>query len=229
MRCSRARRLLHLNRKGELSDVLQARVLQHASTCPACAAELEMIRRTEMAYTALTQIDPVLRDPEELTGTVMRRVYSSKTVNRWSDLLAIPLPVQRSFQLAAVVLVCAFFSLSVFDAFRMSQLDERLAHVAPQASGQFDALLPRSGDPKELLAGHRVNEAGLLQFVRALAEDPGTTSMMDQFRAKYPGLFSITTEDGLDDRERAILATEGRAFLKDVEHLISMAEESHAY
>jgi hypothetical protein len=203
-------------------------VHQHASECPDCAAELEIIRRTEKAYSALTRFEPTLHDPEGLTDAVMHRILSRQPGYRWTDLLAIPIPVQHALRFAAAALVCAFFSLSVSDAFKMSQMVERLSHVTLPATGQLDALVSSRAETTRLMSGRRVNEAGVLQLVQVLAASPQTTSMMDQFRTKYPGLFSITTDDGLDDREKFILATEGKAFLKDVEQLISMAEGTHA-
>jgi hypothetical protein len=37
----------------------------------------------------------------------------------------------------------------------------------------------------------------------------------------------VTLQDGLDDRERAVLANEGERFLKDLERLIRKEETTH--
>jgi hypothetical protein len=52
--------------------------------------------------------------------------------------------------------------------------------------------------------------------------------MMERLRERYGALFAVTAEDGLDERERRILATEGRAFLEELEQLVNLAEGNDA-
>jgi hypothetical protein len=237
MRCARARRAMHLNRESELPERLRTRILEHAERCAGCAAELDLIRRTEKAYASLRRSDPVLRDPAALTLEVMRRaeagVFAPK--GRWFDrILAewIPLDVRSGLRLAATLLVFVFFTQSTLDGDRMARLDERLAQVPAGRAGQLPSLSMIAGSSSlaSALAGADPDEIGLTGLLRFIGSGPaGTSSLMDRLRTKYRGLFSVSAEDGLDERERAILATEGRAFLKELEQYVMIAEGSHAH
>ena len=72
--------------------------------------------------------------------------------------------------------------------------------------------------------------AGIGPFSGTLRIGPlEQATLMDRLKKKYPALFTVTLDDGLDERERAILATEGRAFLNEMELLVSLGETSHGH
>ena len=228
MRCVRARQLLHLNREGELSDALRNDLLRHASRCPECAAELSLIKKTEKTFSSLRGAEPCLANPPGLTAAIMNRVHSgAEPARRLSAFIPhfMSFRVQRAIHVACVMVVAAFFLETIMDARRMTQLDERLSHVRPTATAK-DARPPRSlSEAKEML---RSLEAGLGPLDGNLRIGPfGQATVMDRLRAKYPELFTVTVDDGLDDRERAILATQGRAFLNEMELLVRIGEISH--
>ena len=237
MRCARARRVMHLNREGELPEHLRIRILRHAERCPRCAAELDLIRRTENAYASLRGHAPVLRDPAVLTLEVMRLVEAGgvSPKGRWFDVIFeewIPLDVPAGLRLVAALLVFVFFTQSGLDGNRMARLDERLARIPAGRAEQLPSLSTIAGSPSlaSALAGADPDEIGLAGLLKLLGNSPaGTSSLMDQLRTKYRGLFSVSAGDGLDRRERAILATEGRAFLKELEQYVVIAEGNHAH
>lgn len=237
MRCARVRRMMHLNREGELPEHLRTRIQRHAERCPGCAAELELIRRTEHAYASLQSTAPVLRDPAALTLEVMRLVEAdgASPKGRWFDRIfeaRVPLDVPAGLRLAAALLVFVFFTQSTLDGNRMARLDERLARVPAGRAAQLPSLSMIAGSSSlaNALAGADPEEIGLTGLLRLIGNGPaGTSPLMDQLRLKYRGLFSVSAEDGLDGRERAILASEGRAFLTELEHYVVIAEGNHAH
>jgi hypothetical protein len=237
MRCARARRMIHLNREGELPERLRTRILRHAEWCAECTAELELIRRTEAAYASLRNPDPVLRDPAALTQEVMRRVEAGVFApkGRWFEKIStewIPLDLRSGLRLAAALLVFIFFTQSTLDGDRMARLDERLSQVPATRAELVPSLSRIAGAPTlaSALAGADPDEIGLPGLLKFFGNGTaGTSSLMDRLRTKYRGLFSVSAEDGLDERERAILATEGRAFLKELEQYVEIAEGNHAH
>jgi hypothetical protein len=44
--------------------------------------------------------------------------------------------------------------------------------------------------------------------------------VFDEFARRYPGLATVTLDDGIDEREQKILDTEGKAFIQDFEKLL---------
>jgi hypothetical protein len=160
----------------------------------------------------------------------MRRVLSRDERAR-RPVLSLPvfmsIRLQRTVQCACILLVAAFFLQSILDARRMAALDERLAQVRPPAARR-EVLPPQSvAEAKEMF--HALS-AGIGPFAGNLRIGPlQQATLMDRLKNKYPALFTITVDDGLDERERAILATEGRAFLNEVELLVRLGETSHEH
>ena len=230
MRCARARRLLHLNREGELRESLRDAVLRHADRCPGCASERARINATQKVFDSLRNAEPVLGNSRELTTEIMDRVLSRRERARWP---VVSLPVlmsvrlERAVQFACILLVTAFFIQSILDARRMAALDERLAQVRPPAARR-DVLSPQSlAEAKEMF--HALS-AGIGPFSGNLRIGQlEQATLMDRLKKKYPALFTVMVDDGLDERERAILATEGRAFLNEMELLVSLGETSHEH
>ena len=230
MRCARARGLIHLNREGELRESLRGAVLRHAARCPECASELARITHTQKVLDSLRNAEPVLGNPRELTTAIMDRVLSRCERAR-RPVFSLPvfmwLRFQRAVQFACILLVTAFFLQSILDARRMAALDERLAQVRPPA-GRREVMPPQSlAEAKEMF--HALS-AGIGPFSGNLRIGPlEQATLMDRLKKKYPALFTVTLDDGLDERERAILATEGRAFLNEMELLVSLGETSHGH
>ena len=48
---------------------------------------------------------------------------------------------------------------------------------------------------------------------------------IDHLQKQYPGLLTITVDDGLSMEERTILATEGKALIKELEQLNQEGEK----
>jgi hypothetical protein len=50
---------------------------------------------------------------------------------------------------------------------------------------------------------------------------------LEELSRRYPQLSSVNVTDGLDDRERTILASEGTALVKELQGLILKGEMRH--
>jgi hypothetical protein len=72
----------------------------------------------------------------------------------------------------------------------------------------------------------RNEPATVLQTLFGRQGKDGTT-MIDYLAKRHPRLASIRIDDGFDDREREILASDGEAFLKDVEALLQKGGVHH--
>ena len=93
-----------------------------------------------------------------------------------------------------------------------------------------EAMSLLGSTPEGPSAGHgiRPDEAGIvLKFLLRPGEKSARVTVEDILLHKYPALASVTLEDGLDDRERAILADEGARFVKDLENLIRKEKGNH--
>ncbi len=71
--------------------------------------------------------------------------------------------------------------------------------------------------PNAASAGNTVQLLGR-GVMKLLGRNEG---LLEELSRRYPGLSTVTLDDGIDERERKILDTEGKAFLKEFEQLIS--------
>jgi hypothetical protein len=219
-----------LNRESELAEPLRNEVSRHADRCPECAAELARINNTQKAFDSLRNAEPVLENPRELTTAIMHRVLSRDERARW-PVLSFPVfmssRLQRAVQFACILLVAGFFLQSILDARRMAALDERLVQIRPPGARRGDLLPQSAAEAEEMF--HTLS-AGIGPFGGNLRIGPlQQETLMDRLKNKYPALFTVTVDDGLDKRKRVILATEGRAFLNEVELLVRLGETSHEH
>ena len=233
MRCRRARALLQLSRDGELSPSVREQVLRHAAGCVGCGAELERIRRTDAAIRSIRMVSPVLPDPEGFTREIMQRAGADRGFARARRPDGIRWTLSRprfhsSLRLVAAALVVAFVAQNTIDGDRMSRHDRRLSQIPVTGGAESPVTIPLPASAAALLGAIPEEDvlAGMLRLIRG--DRGGSSTMMELLRTKYPGLFSITADDGLDQREQAILASEGRAFVLEVEHYVKLAERNHA-
>ena len=243
MNCSQAQDLIYLYRPGELTGGQRQELENHLSSCSACAAERKAALETEKRVSAIRNIEPRLDDPALLSGAIMGAIteYNPRT---GGGFLALPAwasaPAFRVAACIALFILCgSFFLQSALDATKLSALEVRLntLSMTGSAAGPVDIRFGSLFDPHtgglETLPG-RVgigesdirrwrNDAGVsgaLQTLFGRPEGSGTTGFFDYLSKKHPRLASIRIENGLDDREREIIASEGEAFLKEVESLM---------
>ena len=238
MRCAKAERLLYLMRPGELDDATRERLARHLAGCPRCTELLARMNATQKDLDPLLRALPVNRDAAALTSAIMERIRQANVTRSRVRMWLIPagLRIRRimvSSYAAAWIIAGAFFLMTYQDARRLDALESRLAHSAADV-GSVHVLGPDQLSTVERIVPRliRMNpaqtEAALFDFKSAASivqsSSLGSTPEMERLRAKYPRLWSLTLDHGLDDSTRTILATEGRAFLKDVQGLVNLGE-----
>ncbi len=238
MRCAKAEQLLYLMRPGELDDATRGKLARHLAGCPRCSGIRTRMSAAQKDLDPLLHSQPVNPDAAALTSAIMERIQQENVARGRIRVWAIPagLPLQRirvvSYA-AAWIIAGAFFLMSYQDARRLGALESRLAQAAAN-SGSAYVLSPDQLSTAERMVP-RLNhmnpaqsQAALFDFASAASilqsSSLGSTPELERLRAKYPRLWSLTLDHGLDDSTRTILATEGRAFLKDVQDLVNLGE-----
>jgi hypothetical protein len=135
----------------------------------------------------------------------------------------------------AAAMILLYASLSYYDALTVASLERHLKDrqkgdggTAEQLAREATTLLGSRNAGTHAEAGIRPGDVGrvLEQLVRP-GQRGARVTVEDFLLRKYPGLASVTLQDGLDDRERAVLADEGERFLKDLEKLIRKEKGIH--
>jgi hypothetical protein len=216
MRCTEARKVIYLWRPGEVPEESKAEFRRHLAACEACAAEFRAAEESFHEVESLRRAEPLLDDPGGLTAGIMRKI---EEIGRREGLGLQHLLLSRflssrmrlSLRFALALLAGVLLVETSLDAQRLAELERRLQTQNPDGGAVTvplqSGLITRSEALNSLLkvAGLRPDEA---------------RTLLDDLRARYPRLASITVDDGLDARERAILDTEGKAFLKEFEKLV---------
>jgi len=242
MKCRQAQDLIYLYRPGELTEARRLELGDHLASCIACAAEWKAALELEERVSDLRNIEPRLDDAALLTSAILGNVAASNRQPTGS-LLALPAwTVSPAFRIAACValfVVCgSFFLQTAIDANRVVRLEGQLKLLGASQSATGPLGIQRAGFllPNTERIGTLADSLGIVitdfrkwhhesalsATLRTLLGRPGQTGMttMDYLAKKHPRLASIRIDDGIDNREREILASEGEAFLKDVESLI---------
>lgn len=244
MLCRTAKTMIHLYRPDELTEVQRRKVERHLARCGRCATEARNARRTEDVVAGLRGRTPAMDDVHSFTLAVMRGVESGdhtqrsarKVPVRWSVSLQ---SVRPALGVAVVVLFIAFFTPLYLDAQKIAALEQRLAANAGPSANQGNLT------PAELLSRGMLGGQGKILSQRAelfslstllgLAEGfgfpdrPGRQTLLDHISVKYPRLASVNLEDGVDERERAILSTEGPELLRELRSIIDSEGKNNAH
>jgi hypothetical protein len=249
MKCHQAQDLMYLCRPGELIGVQRQELEEHVATCPACAAEMKAVREMEKRVAEVRNTEPRLEDAAQLTGAVLRAI--AKPGQR-PDFFIATLPewtVTPAFRIAACIalfLLCgSFFLQTAIDARKVTTLEGRMMSLSttsnatdPQeirgaglflsGTDRFAALPESLGVAVTAINQWQREPAMAAMFATLLGrQDRQGTTMIDYLAKKHPRLVSIRIDDGIDDREQEILATDGEAFIKDLQMLIQKGGVHH--
>jgi len=249
MKCHHAQDLIYLYRPGELTGNQHQELEEHVGSCPACAAEWKAVLEMEKRVSAVRNIEPRLEDAAHLTRAIMRATVESR--RRPARILgAVPeWTASPAFRIAACValfvLSGTFFLQTAIDARKVATLEGRLKSqsTTPSTIGFQDiqraglflsgtdriAALPDSLDEAVTDLRQWQKEPAISALLKTLLGRHGQngTSMIDYLASKHPRLASVRIDDGFDDREREILASDGEAFLKDLQMVIQKGGVHH--
>jgi hypothetical protein len=127
-----------------------------------------------------------------------------------------------------------FFLQTYGDARMLEVLEQRMRSDADAADAQERSLyasrlsvaakalgIVARGDRGQTLA------AGDLGTMLAVLRSSGLSSTpeMERLHAKYPKLWSLSLDHGLDASTKEVLRSEGKAFLREVEALVRLGEQ----
>ncbi len=143
MSCERYRRLLHLNRSGEISKQEADELRQHVRLCERCAIELQRIERTDGFIDRLGTYSPAPANAEKLTSEILRRVRAEAsapraltTVDRLLDFFL--LPSVRYSTVAIVLFISATFMTQLLTMLNdISDLEQRM--ISPMRNEAAEA------------------------------------------------------------------------------------------
>jgi hypothetical protein len=249
MKCDQAQDLMYLCRPGELFGEQRQELEEHMATCTACAAEMNAVREMEKRVSEVRNTEPRLKDPAHITGAILRAIDRSR---QQPDILPRILPewtTTPAFRIAACIalfLLCgSFFLQTAIDARKVATLEGRMMSLSTTSNAMEPQEIQRAGLflsgtgwftalPESL--GIAATEITQWQKEPAMAtmlatlfgrQDRYGTTMIDYLAKKHPRLASVRIDDGIDDREREILASDGEAFIKDIEMLIQKGGVLH--
>lgn len=235
--CKKIEPLLYLYREGELTAREKNLVLRHTLRCERCAAIAAELRSMESSLIPFRLAPPAAAPLTNPAGQVMARIAGESADARRArqrDLLAdrILFWLRFSLRFALTAAVVLLMVQQARDASSVSQLEQRL-----EAEKSFNApslsINDFAGSERRLREAMPGNDAHQFLYLPDQASTPdlfNASGMLELFRKhknvleqlaeRYPGLSSVTLDDGLDDNEKRILATEGKAFLQDFEKLV---------
>ncbi len=236
MRCGKARRVMGLIREGELDAVTMRDLLHHVNGCRRCAADYAQLEAMERTFERLRHVVPTVPGAPMIADAVIRRLDAERSIRRQSR----PVPVSIDRKARRISLACfagawaivgVFFLQSYSDAGRLRLLEERMAvsprqQEIPRGITRGDVGAVRNLIPQIDRLSDRQQEAAVIELGNAWtllrSSAPGKRTEMERLQAKYPRLWNLTLDHGLDDSTKSILATEGRAFLLDVQKLVNL-------
>lgn len=240
MRCTSARRTMLLYREGELTPSRAKSLAEHCASCAECARIAQRVEKEFASVDALRRRQPALVEPQALTMSIMRGIEISRkpvahlksprgTLGRFLIL------ARRAGGVAVAAMLVSYAALSTRDARTVASLERRIGAYARgegenavQLAREATALLEARNDAPYARSGIDPGDVGrMLEFLVAPGESKARVTIEDVLLRKYPGLASVTLQDGLDDRERTILADEGARFLNDLEKLIRKEKGIH--
>jgi Putative zinc-finger len=244
-KCSRVSKLLYLYRDGELSPKEKSLIDNHTRICPECASLLKKLQATD-SYLERYRTAPVTSvNEDEVISAVLQQIANHKVPPQLAGKVArtkyeIPTLLLPSWLrpalIGSLVIILGFLCYQQLrDALTSSALEQRLKERTPsyamrqlrderetgvlfrKLQGQEKLIGSLSSTQTKAVAGNQIYDK-VLDLWRQLFENKN--GFLDYLSKKYPELSSININDGLSIQERAILSTEGKALIKELEQLM---------
>jgi hypothetical protein len=231
-RCTEIEPLLYSHRAGELTADEEDLVRQHVKTCAQCAKIVEELRVIDATLQPIRTEPSGLKPGRDLVRETMAGIGSFRTKG-WS-LFGAAQPTEWIERLRAglafglTALAVLFIFQEVNDAVSVVSLEQRVHE--PSAAAILSDSYARIRDLKTRLAttaaGARAEAMISPSFFSPRMFDlfKKRQSAIEKIAERYPELSTVNADGPLTDRERNILATEGKAFLKDVELFVQKGD-----
>jgi hypothetical protein len=235
--CRKIESLIYLYRKGELSVGENKNVVEHTRNCARCLEIIQQLHSIDASLLPVREIVPDLSGDASLVNETINRIVKTNvnTVTSKKKSLSLDVifgllrPALSFIVLAATVL---FVTQQSSDARKISDLEIRLRTMKGNIGSDVSFT---NSDARNILGivtpkvkedfSSSLNNAGIgLDPMRMIGSElfelfKKKNGLFDYLSSRYPDLSNVNIEDGINDRERKILATEGKALMKDLEQL----------
>lgn len=219
--------ILYLFREGELTSDERAKVIAHLDECPACRSTIADLHSIDTALDPVRKETPAMAGGRNFAGNVIA-VLSRGSGRRFGYFPESFSPgkifgwVRPALSFALLSLAVLFLVQEYRDAARVAELEQRLADLHPVTGNAQTDITNAGRFPSRLMSPGNLSQIDPLSIFKTfLPEINGRQEgLFDELAGKYPNLARISLKRGLDDNDRRILASEGEAFLHDVERLV---------
>ena len=229
--CQKIEPLLYLHRSKELLEEEQLIVAKHLENCSSCRAVFQQLQSVNSVLEPLrTQLSNSFASENVVKQTVGKiieeRNRTPKNQSEW--FYEFPGWLRPTLSFMLVVIGTVFVAQQLRDAYKIMVLEQRLqkegsAFVASNSFFSKNALHTADIEPLK----NAIVSGNILNMISS--EYPkfshNKSELFDEFVARYPHLAHISVNDGIDKNEKEILSTEGKAFLKEFEHLLQEGEK----
>jgi len=229
-----------LYREKELQGDIREKLERHIARCPACAQEERLISGEFAPLDTLRMRQPVIADPKALTMQIMRQidarpVLPGSAASGPSFAIRMLASVRPALATGGAFLVVLFIVLTASDARTLASLEARLRRSGSRDLSYAEQLARDAGEMLDERARRRYSEAGMgtgdakhaIEGILHAGTPSPRITMEEYLLRKYPALASVTLQDGIDDKEREVLAGDGTRFLKDLDSLIRKENPHH--
>ena len=233
--CRRIEPLLYLYRAGELTDLERSKVVAHTGICPRCKRILQELLSVDAALGLVRESVPDLPVGSFPVDRVLdhiaaQRREKSRTTGKTSPIDEFLYWLRPALSVGVAAAVVFLFAQQTRDAMMMANLESRLRTYGDAAREETSPMSSAAsllaevasvrGKQGESLAFPPANAAidgnpvGVLghDLIGLFHHDEG---LLEELSRRYPHLAEVRLDDGIDERERKILDTEGKAFLKE--------------
>lgn len=217
--CRKIEALLYLFRDGERTPGEERAVREHVARCPRCEA---VLRSVEALATGITAAADAGTEPLPAPGLVGRTLAAigDGATHRGRPLL--PAAARPAAAFIAIAL-CILAGQLARDAWQTAETERRIAARVPGSeAASFAGLLSRLADIATP-GGARSAGPGVVSasaIPRFLIPRFGGDDFFGRYAGRFPLLAGIDPGDGIDERERGILLSEGKQFLEEFQRLI---------
>ncbi len=242
--CASVEMLVYLYREGELTPEERSRLLEHLASCSRCRELQGELLAMEAALRPARERVPAFSIDAGTAKETIRRIELERengyrAPSRMPSLELLVRWLRPGLSFAVVVLAVLFLVQQSRDAAQLSELDARLRERGAQRpSGP--TFLPPMGARSLLFIGDqsvrmpwtppRIASAApggdlLAAYGLGLGDLFGhRRGLFEELSRRYPNLSTVNPDDGIDERERTILATEGKSLINELERMIREGE-----
>jgi len=241
--CRKIESLIYLYRKGELSADESKKVLEHTKSCSQCREIIQQLLTIDATLLPLREKVPDLNENESLVNETINRIAKINVSTGAGEKKSLNLDVvfgwlrpALSFIVLAVTLL--FVTQQSRDARKISDLE---IHMQALKGNVRSDVSYTNSDARRFIDrvtledkkgfSSSINTAGIgLDPMRMIGSElfelfKNKNGLFDFLSSRYPNLSKVNIEDGINDTERKILATEGKALMKEFEQLLQEGEK----